>query len=172
MDITMDQVVMKQWAILMATLAILTTKHHNLIEDHLSNRTTTRGHRLLVHREISILHLRMDKDSSSILRNSTHNNREAEVSHQVQEDEDNLLHICIKMATCLRWLNTDRMAQCSPKVVCHHRMASRCHALDLECKMTDRGVLGVSRAGGRLQEVTDHRTCMDTMSQDHMVGNR
>jgi len=100
------ELAMKQWAILTATLEILTISHlnHNLTADHLSKHTTTRGHHTRLHQETSILHLRMDKDRNSTLPNNTHHNREAEVSHQVQEDEDHLLHTCIRMATCLRLL--------------------------------------------------------------------
>lgn len=64
------------------------------------------------------------------------------------------------------------MVICRPKVVWHRQTGFRCHDLDLECKMIDQGVLEVSREDGRLQEAIDRRTCMDTMNQDHMVGNR
>jgi hypothetical protein len=169
----MAELAMKQWAIPMATLAILMVNHppHSLVADHLSKHTITRGHHPPVHLEINILHLRMDKDRNSIHHNNTHHNSEVEVNHQVQEDEDHHLRRFIRMATCHHLLITDRTARCHPKVVCHHRMASQCHDLDLECKTTDRAQ-GVSHAEGRLQEVPDRRTCMDTMSLDRMVGNQ
>lgn len=107
----MAALAMKQWATLMATLETLTTSHpsNSLVADHLSKHTATRGHHIRPLREISILHLKMDKDRSSIHHNNshhnnTHNNREAEVSHQVQEDGDHHLHICIRMAICHRLL--------------------------------------------------------------------